>query len=107
MTRTPERPKLMGMMDGDTEDVEIDEAKMKPVPKPSPKSPEDDTRHRIRVKRLVRLVADETREDPFEVGRMVHVESIGNGVVKWIGLFPRTDKLIAGIEFVRSRLTVV
>lgn len=95
VTAVPERPKLMGL-DEDAEDVEVDDAKL--VSKPSPRSPEEEKRHRIRIKRLTRLSSDEIGEGPFEEGHMVHVKSMGYGVIKWLG--QRNKGLIAGIEFV-------
>lgn len=81
-------------------DVEIDDAKNKLTSKASPRSPEEEKRHRIRIKRLARLSSDEIGEGPFEEGHMVHVESMGYGVIRWLGQFQRNNKLTAGIEFV-------
>ena len=91
----------MGMADKDMEDVEIDRLTN------SPRSPEDDARHKIRIKRLCKFEADKIGEGPFDVGHMVRVESLGYGVVKWIGIiFLGTDKLTAGIEFVSLRCLI-
>ena len=86
------RPKLLLTYSGETDNVGKD----------VPMSPEDLKRERIRIKRLARLSADETGEGPFEEGDMVHVESLGYGVVKWLGFLKlKRDSLIAGVEFVR------
>jgi hypothetical protein len=93
----PKPPELYGVKE-DTDDleVEVDEAKKKS----SPASPPDDMRHKTRMKRLAKFESDKTGQGPFEEGSMVQVDSFGCGVVKWIGVYPKTDKLTAGIEFV-------
>ena len=89
----PRRPTLILPADGEVGDIEED----------MPMSPEDQKREKIRIKRLARLSADETGEGPFEEGDMVHVESLGYGVVKWLGFLKlKKDSLIAGVEFVRQ-----
>ena len=78
------------------EDTAKDKAMKK---KPILASPEDE-RQKIRIKRLARLVSNETGEGPFEEGDLVHVEPFGYGVMKWLGNMEKNDKLVAGIEFV-------
>lgn len=69
-------------------------------------SPEDIQRQKIRVKRLARLLSDQTGQGPFEEGDLVMVDKFGYGVVKWLGQLSMkkstSGKLIAGIEFVRT-----
>ena len=95
----PPPPKLLETAEEDTRDVEPDEARTKLIPQPALLSPEDEKRRKIRIKRLARFSSDNTGEKPIEEGDMVMVDSLGYGVVKWLGELKK--QLIAGIEFVR------
>lgn len=83
----PEQPRLIGMMHGDAEDVEVDEIKKKLVCSPNPAAAR----------------RPPTGEASFETGDMVSVKTMGYGVIRWLGyLTSSKDQLIAGIEFVSN-----
>ena len=112
----PERPHLKIATGGGMEDIEVDEGKKGqpsqpiPVSPEVPVSPEDSQRQKVRIKRLARLLSDQTGQGPFEEGDLVTVDKLGFGVVKWLGQLSgkseksASGKLIAGIEFVRKAL---
>ncbi len=60
----PERPHLK--VGGGMEDIEVDDGKRSLPSKPVASSPEESQRQKIRIKRLTKLLSDQTGQGPYD-----------------------------------------